>query len=118
MIKHYVEFFYPGILTSDTSTKVIPTRKSTFEIPEGCFGYRFFDIEIKQSKTSGRPLKSKRFNYSGNYYIEGKIFTMKEIGELMPGSILHRNMENNGYSRVVKTKFEQYMPLEKNDRVV
>ena len=45
--------------------------------------------------------------------------TLEEVKENVPDNrILVANMENNHYDKVVKTKFGQFIPLEKDDITV
>ena len=115
--KHYVEFIFAGIMFTDTSSEEIKSRDSKFQIPKTCFGYRFFDLEKSKSE-SGNILTSRRLNESGVYYVGGQVMTLNQIKKLMPNSILQRNMENNDYKKVVKTRVGTYQPLEKKDVVL
>ena len=116
-IQHYVEFYFPGIITSDTSTCKIKNRDSKFKIPKECYGYRFFDRKIIQE--GDEILKGKSFNYSGVRYINGKIYDKKKVERYVKNNeTLLSNMRLNGYKKVVKTIFGQFMPLEKNDMVI
>lgn len=46
MLKHYVEFFYPGIFMSESSTKEVTDRNTAVtEVPQGVYGYRHFSRE-------------------------------------------------------------------------
>jgi hypothetical protein len=44
MLKHYVEFLYPGVQLIETSTMEVKNRgPSIIKAPKDCCGYRFFD---------------------------------------------------------------------------
>ncbi len=88
---HYVELFYP----KETSIKEIKNRKSKFEIPKECFGYRFFDEKegnFSLSNTFG-PI-----NFSKNIYF-GELMELKD-------------------QKIVKTKFGRYIFLNSKDKVI
>lgn len=114
--KHYVEFLFAGIMFTDTSAQEIKSRSTKFQIPKTCFGYKFYDIE--EVVSNGHKLKSGRLNETGVYYINARVLTLAQIRTLMPNSILQKNMENNGYKKVVKTRSGTYQPLEKGDQIV
>jgi hypothetical protein len=117
MLKHYVEFLYPGILFSDTSEDEVETRDiHKLEIPEYSFGFRFFDRE--QTILDGEVLTGKSKNYS-NWYYYGKVMTIDDVKEQEPDQrILISNMENNDYKRIVRTKFGQSIPVQDEDVVI
>src|SRR5689334_8127756 len=102
-ITHYVEFLFSGVMFTDTSSEEIKSRSSKFQIPKTCFGYRFYDIERLVSST-GTALRSNRLNQTGTYYINAQVLNLSQIRTLMPNSILQKNMENNHYKKVVKTR--------------
>lgn len=116
----YVEYQYPGIITQETSWAKIEQRdakKISDTIPEGAIGFRFFDrTEVQEGKET---LVGKPKNHSGWYYVGGREMTLADVKKEMPDkTILIRNMESNGYSRIVFTRHNQALPLEKNDVVL
>ena len=119
MLKHYVEFYYPGSLVAETEVKQIKNRKERFKIPEYAFGYRFFDKEEVEVK--GETLTGRRKNWSGMHYF-GEVMSLKEVKEqrlsIRGSKTLIRNMEGNGWKRVVKTRCGNFQPFEKRDRLV
>lgn len=117
MIKHYVEFLHPGIIISDSSEKEVSHRDySKIKIPENAFGFRFFDIETVVVK--GEKLIGKKKNLSKWYY-QGEIYTKKDVeNKVKDNDIILRNMEYNSIEKVIKTKFGQYIPMEKGDCVI
>lgn len=116
MLVHYVEWFYPGIIVTETSSEKIKSRDKLPPVPEHAFGYRFFDREeVKKGK---EVLLGTCKNYSPKYYF-GEEMTLSQVKDKMPKeNILIRNMECNGYKKIVHTQYEQYFPLEKKDKVV
>ena len=120
MLKHYVEYLYPGIIVSETSVSEIPERDvSKVNISDRCFGFRFFDRTV--TVVDGELLTGDRKNVSGWHY-QGEKMTLEQVkatnGNDGKYDILISNMECNGWSTVVKTKFGQFMPLESDDTVI
>jgi len=117
MVKQYVEFLYPGALVSETEVKEVKDRDpSRLEVPEGCFGYRFFDRQ--EAVVDGETLVGQPRNYSGMTYF-GQAMTLAEVKREMPDALtLISNMEGNGWERVVKTRRGNFQPLELEDRVI
>lgn len=118
MLKHYVEFMYPGILFSETSETPVKRRDSALvKKPNMSYGFRFFDRE--ETKKNGEILIGRNKNYSSVYFFGGEVYTLARVKAELPNKdILISNMESNGYKRVVKTRFGQFLPLEKRDRVL
>ncbi|MCI8655787.1 MAG: hypothetical protein HFJ48_08055 [Clostridia bacterium] len=120
MLKHFVEYLYPGVFVSETSVEEIAerdTKKVTFS--DGCFGFRFFDKSV--TVVDGETLTGERKNIS-NWYYQGEKMTLAEVkekhGDDRDYHILISNMENNGYNAVVKTKFGQFIPLNDGDTII
>lgn len=112
MIKCYVEKIYPGIIVSESSTEECPDRNpDSVVVDERMDGFRFFDREVTDGETG--ELFGKRHNESPWYYF-GTVKTLEEIAVEQPDSVLHRNMVNNGYDRVVETRHGQSYPLDDN----
>lgn len=118
MIRHYVEFFYPGVICTDTSEREVLDRyPSSLNVPENAFGFRFFDREVVET-LSGEELKGEKKNFSSNYYY-GERYSLAEIKNYMPDKkVLIANMEGNNFPAVVKTRFGQFMPLRHGDIVL
>lgn len=116
MIKHYVEFCYPGIIVSETSSKECDNRNHLqIEFPEGSDGFRFFDREVKEGKTG--ELVGKRHNISGWYY-RGIVKTQADIVYEQPDSILAKNMVNNKIEKVLMSIHGQALGLNEDDTVL
>lgn len=120
MLKHYVEYLYPGIFVSETSVSEISERDvAKIELSDNCFGFRFFDRTV--TIVDGEILTGERKNVSGWHY-QGEKMTLEQVkatyGNDGKHDILISNMENNGYVSVVKTKFGQFMPLNDDDTVI
>lgn len=116
MTKHFVEFMFPGIIVSESTSEEIASREAKVKLPKGSFGYRFFDEE--QVELGGEILRGERKNPSGIFYVGGKIKTLEDISKEQPGSILEANMRNNKYDRVVMTNRGQAMPMEAGDVII
>lgn len=116
-IRHYVEFLHPEAFISSTSVKPIKKRDPKFvSFGKNVFGFRFFDR--KAVFVEGDTLLGEIINKSGWYY-QGEIMTVEDVKQKVPDNeILLKNMEYNHYDKVVKTKFGQFIPLEKDDEVV
>jgi len=116
--KHFVEFLSPGSFFSESSSKEVKSRNdSQIKIGDHCFGYRFYDRNEFSHPDTGETLKGKPMNYSHWTYF-GEVMTLAQVKKNVPDNrILVTNMINNGYKKVVKTKFGQYIPLEPKDKV-
>lgn len=120
MLKHYVEYLYPGIIVSETSVEEISERDvSKVELSDNCFGFRFFDRTV--TVIDGETLTGDRKNISGWHY-KGEKMTLEQVkanyGSDRNYETLIWNMENNDYPAVVKTKFGQFMPMNNDDTVI
>jgi hypothetical protein len=117
MIKHYVEFFYPGIMFTEFSVEKVSTRRyNLIKAPKECFGFRFFSREeIKKGK---RILKGKKENYSGRYYF-GKIYTLKQIKKKLPREkCLIRNIKRSDTQKGLKTDLGNWQIFDKRDKLI
>lgn len=115
MLKLYVEFLFPGNTVSDISEKEVLTRKESIKLPKGAYGYRFFEREETGNDDDIKYGIKK--NHSGVVYY-GTEITLAQLKKEMPGEhALISMMEKNGYKRVVKTQFGQFIPLANSDSV-
>lgn len=117
MLKHYVEFSYPGAFLSEYSSEEIAERKAELvKVPEGAFAYRFYDRE--EVEVDGETLCGERKNYSSRTYF-GKAYTLEEVKREFPQyETLIFNMECNGWNRVVQTRRGNWQPLGEGDIVI
>jgi len=115
-LKHYVEFYFPGIIVMESSILKIKSRKEEFKIPDGAYGYRFFDKE--EVKIKGEILEGRRKNWSGTYYF-GEVLSLKELKERFPDedTLIH-NMEMNDWEQIVRTTRGIFQPFEKGDKII
>ena len=119
MIKHFVEYFHPGVIATDTSNKQVSSRTINEALPIGehTFGFRFYDQEVVMS--GNKELKGKPENYWECYYI-GIKKTLEQIKEhaTPKDETTIYNMETNRYKALVETKFGQRIPLQEKDIVI
>lgn len=115
MIKHYVEYFYPGMMFPETTAIETQSRDlDKAKLPDNAYAMRFYDTETIESE-SGRSLESKPFNYSGMMY-EGELYTIEDVAEKVPNSlILQSNMRSNNWPVVVRTKKGNFQPFNEGD---
>jgi len=119
-MKMYVEFIYPGIIVSETSLVEISVDQylhpELVTLPENAFGFRF---GIRNEIKSGSEILKGEFHAKSGWYFKG-IKMNKEQVAIKDGinSILYRNMINNNYDFVVRTKFGQAIPLQKEDVIL
>lgn len=117
MLKHYVEIFYLGKdFLYETTEEEVPQRISKLvKIPEEAIGYRFFDRYEWNFKDQTFVGIKKNFSRM-TYY--GKAYTLEEVEAYFPEceNLIH-NMKSQGYSRVVKTRAENWQFLKEGDIV-
>jgi hypothetical protein len=120
MIRHYAEYYHPGIIVSETSLVEVPERNpALIAQKQGSYGFRFFDRKVVIAD-EGEELSGARKNVSGMYYWPDCDIMDIEAARAWKGgdSILVRNMECNGYDKVVNTPFGQSFPLRDGDVVL
>lgn len=117
MTKTYIEYLYPGLVCSESSTKEVKTRDIPAELPGMCFAFRFFDVV--EIETEGRILKSEPENRSNWFYAPGEVLTVQNVKEKYPeNKTLIWNMETNKIDKVIMTRFGQAIPLQPEDVVL
>jgi hypothetical protein len=116
MLKHYVEFYYPGSFFPETEIREIASRKTKVAAPENCYGYRLFDREeVMQGK---ERLAGNAKNFSGMTFF-GQTMTVADVAKLAGDhSILISNMRCNKWKKVVKTRRGNFQPVQKGDTVI
>lgn len=117
MLKHYVRFYYTGVLFSETSTIEVKARKyKGIRAPTACFGFRFFDVE--ETKINRKVLRGDEENFSGMYYF-GTVYTLNQIKKRFPTEkILIRNIKRTNTKKAVKTRCGNWQSFQKRDRVI
>lgn len=125
MKKHFVEFYSPGTFFDEFTTKEISewspeiAVEMSREIKErhGAlpYGFRFITRE-----RGDEDLDSKITERSGTYFLGGVVFTLEELKQIgdPKHSILIRNMENNGWDRVIRNQnsYEIWKPFLEGDK--
>jgi hypothetical protein len=127
MVKHFVTFQSPGSFTAEQSTKEIkswnvPTAvRMSRKIKErhGALPYGFY-FHTEEQKDGEWGVKTTKT--SGTYFLGGKVKTVADVkAENDPkNEILIRNMEYNGYDRIVvnDNSWRWTQPLKKGDVVL
>jgi len=119
-MKYFVEFIYPGIIVSETSRREICFEEypnpDLIKLPEQSFGFRFGRQE--EVERGGEILTGKFHVESGWYFVGEK--QNQETVAVLDGieSFLYKNMQNNNFDFIVRTKFGQAIPLDKKDVVL
>lgn len=125
--QHYVVFISPGTLFAETTQKEIDSWdtdeavKMAYSISErhGATPYGFYFI------TRGREeneLDSKKIDESNFYYLGGEVFTLEQVKARNDKAdrILIKNMERNGYDRIVvnNNSYKVTLPLRQGDIIL
>lgn len=118
----YVEFLYPGLLMSESSSQEVASRDLLkLEVPENAFGFRFFDVLSMTVEVEGEEveLTSKTLNKSATHYYGGTVYTAAQIKRQFPDEkILISNIEGNRYKKVIKCRTGNWQPFQKDDVLV
>lgn len=116
----YVEYYYPGILMSETSQRKVKSRdlsEALRKLPENAFAFRF--MERVESKVDGETVRGDFKNYSGMYYPDGTKLSLAEVKkQYKKEKILISNMEINKYDHVVRCRTGNWQPLNKGDQII
>lgn len=127
MKKHFVTFLSPGTFVSETTTLEIDSwnEQKAIEMAGrvveryGATPYCFYFSTRERSKND---LDSKVVATSCKYFLGGKIETLEEIERRNDPNerILRRNMESNGYDKVITNtnSWKITVPFEEGDRYV
>lgn len=120
MKQHYIEWLMPGSFLSETySEKVQRAGFVPEKIPDRVFGYRHYSRT--EMISNGEHLVGSPSERTGTTYFgeELDMAGVIALNEKFDGNyrILISNMENNGWTRVVRTRFGQFFPLEDGDNV-
>lgn len=121
MLKHYVEYLFQSVLTSETSVSEITERDviNLSKIPDNCVGLRFFDRSA--TIVDGETLLGNKKNISG-WFLRGEKMTLEQIkvayGSDSKYETLIWNMENNHWHTAVRTRFGRFMIMESDDKII
>lgn len=126
--KTFVQFFYRGIFVSEISTREVEDRNvskivSMIGVPEGAFGFKFFDILSSFAKIDGYDkeieMKSAPLNLSPMHYYQGIVYTIEDIKhQFSKEKILISNLEGNGHKKAILCRTGNWQPLEDSDILV
>lgn len=121
---HFVTFFSPGSFVAEETTKPIPSWnvdtaiEMAFEIRER-YNARPYGFQFSTRERGHEDLDSKVTQFSGVYYLGGKIETLAEIERrnLPEEKILLSNMKSNGWDKIVtnRNSWRWTMPLREKD---
>ena len=117
MLKHYVEFIYPGSFCSDYDCREATSEElnGRVEIPNRSYGYRFFERE--EQTTSEEVLRGERKNHGGWHFL-GEEYSLERIkAEQSDKTTLISNMECNKWDRVVKCP-QGFIQMDEKDVVL
>lgn len=117
--KTYVEFLYPGVMFSESSTHEVESREvSKVKVPKNAFGFKFFDILSVVVDADGKEvqLTSEHINVSPMHYYGGKLYTVAELKREFPNEhTLIGNVEGNGYNKAVRCRTGNWQLFEDTD---
>jgi len=112
----YVEFMYPGIMVSESSSKPVDNRDTeNIEPSKGVYAFRFYDR--LEAEIDGETVMGEKKNYSGFYYLNGKVVTIADLEENARPSdrILISNMRGNKWAKVIMMDNGQAFPWKEDD---
>ena len=120
MLKHYVEYMFPGVRVQETSVREIPERDvSMVKISDDHIAFRFFDRN--EAVEDGEILAGNRKNVSGWHYL-GEKMTLKQVVMTYGNDGKHNTLINSmvleDWSAVVKARSGQFFPLMPEDTVI
>lgn len=127
MKKHFVTFYSPGTIVSETTTKPIDAwdvdaavaMARTITERHGATPYGF---QFSTRERGDGDLDSHETDRSGTYFLGGAVLTLADIkARNEPSdSILISNMEANGFACVVENRnsWRATLPLNENDTVL
>lgn len=122
MEKHFVRFYYPGAIISDTDD--YPIR--AWDVNDAILiieqkEYKPYAFMFFTRSRCGEDLDSHISKTSGTYYINGIVKTLEQVkSENDPNNyILIRNMECNGWNKIVTTTSQKYaQPFFDTDQII
>lgn len=118
--KTFVEFYFPGSVCSETSTRETSTRDPMkIEVPKGCFAFRFFDQDSEEVEVFGKKktILDDMKNISPTYYLEGKVIDRSEA-KCRGMTVLLANMRCNRWKHCILTPQGQAFPVEEKDVIL
>lgn len=114
--KYYIRWFSPGAFVADTHDFELENKEDIPERPNGCYAYQTF--ERVEKMVDGELLLGGKKKFSPVTYY-GQEFTKNEAKQYPEAThILLMNMETNGWTRMVRTIYGQWLPLREGDGVI
>jgi len=124
VIEHWVEYFIPGSLFSESDYVKLQTRNvaaAVAKMPKNAFAFQLYDVCVREGVLEdGKKITDrKEENRSGRYYPDGKLYSLQEaIADHGEKSILVSNMRCNKWDPLVKTRLGNHQPFEKDDMII
>jgi hypothetical protein len=122
MIKHFVQYFYPGTFFDKSSVDQIEHRDphkliAYGELPPAAVAFQFFDREYVGATTDHgdriETLTRDAHNESLRYYPEATVLDADGVAALGGDkTIALWNMESNTWSRVIRTRRGTLKPFD------
>ena len=108
MTKHFVRFYFQGVIISETEDREVTNRDiRDITVPQHAYGYRFFDKE--EVVINGEVLRGSIKNSSEKFII-GTLMTIEEVRKTYP--TIANEMDYNHITKVVKCPYRWYIPSE------
>lgn len=110
MKAHFVTFYSPGTMVAETTIEPIdnwdvPVAEEMAKSIIERHGARPYGFCFTTRERSDSDLDSKETARSGMYYLGGKVLTLNDVRDRDGlSSILYKNMECNGYARVIEVR--------------
>jgi hypothetical protein len=122
VITTYVQYLYKGILDSEGRPVASrDARAAAQKVPEGAFGFRFFDRATVAIAVDGQrvDLASKELRVGPRHYIDAEPLTVADVKALgREYVILLANMRCNRWETVLHCRTGNYEPLMPGDILV
>lgn len=116
MIELYAEFFFPGLIVSESSTRKIASREDIGPWPDYAYSMRTFAVTV--ADVDGERVTGKARDYSPTTW-RGRAMTLDDVKREMPNErILIENMQGNGWNRICRTATGRCFPMDKDDVAV
>lgn len=102
MIKHYVEFFYPGIIVDESSSREVAERTvEGLKWPQYAHSAHFYSREETEGEHG--TMHGPAFDRSPFYHRQGKLYTVEDVEREFPSErILIQNMRSNQIKYVIR----------------
>lgn len=115
--KKYVEYLYPGLIVSETSSMEIEhNNPMKVDVKECSIGFRFYE---KEFVIDGEEQFEGKTKNKTNWFYIGKRLTFDEVrrrfGNDPKYATLISNMRCNDISSVCMTEYGNFMPMEDSD---